>query len=200
MDSSNPWGLLEDDEEFLLWGSELDLSQFPSFDTDLGQMSLPLPDPPFQHFSTSLSPNSDLGKSSDLIPDGYLQPNPTFSPMTSPLPVPATVPANNTSSEGSSSRDKNSANQRTALARTRPAVHGRSSENGTKHNLEDAIHVFRANPNIEVTPRKRKTFSTSRKAEVALTRRVGACVQCKKRKETVSLHIQPSKRLLSNIC
>jgi hypothetical protein len=200
MDSSNPWGLSEaygftfNDEDFPFWGTELDYSQFLSSNTDLDQMSLQLPEPPFQHISTSLSPDADLGKSSGLISDGYLQPNPTFSPMTAPLPV-----NNPSSSDGSSSRDKNSVNQSTLLARTSPAIHGRSSENGTKHNLEDAIHMFPANPNREVTPRKRKAFSLSRKAEVALTRRVGACLQCKKRKETVRFHMRSSKRLLMNI-
>ena len=180
MDSLNPCGLSEDynvissDEVFLLWGSELNLSPFLSFDTDPGQMSLALPEPAFQHISTSLPPNSDFGESLDLIPDVDLQPNPTFSPMAAPLPV------NNTSSEGS-------------RARTWPASHRRNSEDRTKHNLEDAYHVFAANPNIEVTPRKRKAFSTSRKAEVALTRGIGACVQCKKRKGTVSFHIPPFK-------
>jgi hypothetical protein len=180
MDPLNPSGLSEDyniipnDEEFLFWSPEPDFSQYLSFGTEPGQTPPPLPDTPLQHISTSLSPNSDLENSSDLNLDVYLQQNPTFSPMTAPPPV------NNTSSEES-------------RARTPRVSHRCNSKDRTTHNLEDAIHVFAANPNTQVTPRKRKAFSPSQKAEVASTRRIGACVQCKKRKEAVSFHILSPK-------
>lgn len=182
-----------DPAQLLSSDTSQDPSQFLSIEIDPGQMSLPLPAPPFKHSTTPSPPKPAVEKSSDRILNGYLLPNLTLSPMATPLPI----PANGTSSKGSSLRDQNSTNQRTPPAITLPVVFGSGLANATKRKLEDSIHVFTANPNIEVTRRKRKTFSISRKAEVALTRKVGACVQCKKRKEAVSLHIQPLKTLLT---
>lgn len=51
---------------------------------------------------------------------------------------------------------------------------------------EDSVIVFGAQPEIKVALRKRKRFDASRRQEVALHRLVGACIQCKLRKASVS--------------
>jgi hypothetical protein len=55
-----------------------------------------------------------------------------------------------------------------------------------KRKIEDSIIVFSANSDAKIIPKRRKTFSKSRKREVAMNRLIGACVQCKLRKGPVS--------------
>jgi hypothetical protein len=57
-----------------------------------------------------------------------------------------------------------------------------------KRKIEESMIVFAANPNVKVSPKKRKAFSKIRKQEVAMNRLVGACIQCKVRKGSVSVH------------
>lgn len=51
----------------------------------------------------------------------------------------------------------------------------------------DSIVVFPARADSRKTHRERKSFGNARRKEVALTRRVGACVQCKLKKTSVSM-------------
>jgi hypothetical protein len=55
-----------------------------------------------------------------------------------------------------------------------------------KSKWDQSIIVFPANANSKKTPRQRKNFAKARRKEVALTRRVGACIQCKLKKSSVS--------------
>ncbi|PVH78343.1 hypothetical protein DL98DRAFT_656220 [Cadophora sp. DSE1049] len=57
-----------------------------------------------------------------------------------------------------------------------------SSSETLKRKIDQSVIVFSSTSNKEVTPRKRKTFSASRRKEVALNRMVGVCIQCKLRK------------------
>jgi hypothetical protein len=50
-----------------------------------------------------------------------------------------------------------------------------------------SIIVFPSKADSKKTPRQRKTFDKARRKEVALTRRVGACIQCKLKKASVSI-------------
>jgi len=56
----------------------------------------------------------------------------------------------------------------------------------TKRKLEESIVVFPVDPSMKVVPKRKKGFSPRRKAEVALNRLVGSCVQCRIRKGPVS--------------
>ncbi|KAK0104871.1 hypothetical protein ONS95_005137 [Cadophora gregata] len=69
----------------------------------------------------------------------------------------------------------------------------RSSSAGLKRKIDQSVTVFSSTSSKEVTPRKRKTFSASRKKEVALNRKVGVCIQCKIRKNrcTFGLPCEP---------
>jgi hypothetical protein len=51
---------------------------------------------------------------------------------------------------------------------------------------DQSIIVFPAKADSKKTPRQRKNFAKARRKEVALTRRVGACIQCKLKKSSVS--------------
>jgi hypothetical protein len=200
MDSSNLWGLSDDDnfvsndEEFLLWAAELNLSQFPPFEIDPGQSSMQLQDIGFQHYSTSPLSNLDRGESSGSISNDYPQLSADPSPATTTHTIPTTLLANNTLSEESSAGQACPANISRSSTRALSAV--RSLGNGKKHKLEDLIHEFPADPKKGVATRKRKAFSLSRRAEVNYIRSVGACFQCKKRKASVSIYKQASKNAI----
>ncbi len=60
-----------------------------------------------------------------------------------------------------------------------------ASTTAKKRRWMDSIVVFGANEETKVTVRKRKNFSPTRKKEVAMNRRVGACLQCRIRKGRV---------------
>lgn len=49
----------------------------------------------------------------------------------------------------------------------------------------DSIVIFSSKPGVQTPTKSRKRFESRRKKEVALNRLVGACVQCKLRKEPV---------------
>ncbi|KAH6678188.1 hypothetical protein B0J14DRAFT_316756 [Halenospora varia] len=54
-----------------------------------------------------------------------------------------------------------------------------SSKENKRRNWESSIILFSANPGSKVKPKKRKRFSEARKYEVALNRKIGACLHCK---------------------
>ena len=56
-----------------------------------------------------------------------------------------------------------------------------------KRKWKESVIVFSSNPNVEIPTRKRTAFDERRRKEVAMNRRVGACVQCKLRRGSVSL-------------
>jgi len=62
----------------------------------------------------------------------------------------------------------------------------RSSSENLKRKIDQSVIVFSSTSNKEVTPRKRKNFSASRRKEVALNRMCRVCIQCKLRKSRVS--------------
>ncbi|KAH7304893.1 hypothetical protein BKA65DRAFT_205484 [Rhexocercosporidium sp. MPI-PUGE-AT-0058] len=61
-----------------------------------------------------------------------------------------------------------------------------SDKETVKRKISESMVIFSATSNAEVKPRKRKAFSKSRKEEVALNRRIGACIQCKIKKNACS--------------
>lgn len=62
-----------------------------------------------------------------------------------------------------------------------------------KRKWEDSVVIFSAKPGYdEVKERRRKLFETARRKEVALSRLIGACIQCKLRKGSVSYDCQLS--------
>jgi hypothetical protein len=54
-----------------------------------------------------------------------------------------------------------------------------------KTKWDKSVVVFSSKPNSTKAPRQRKSFGKSRREEVALTRKVGACIQCRIRKGSV---------------
>jgi len=48
-----------------------------------------------------------------------------------------------------------------------------------KTKWDKSVVVFSSKPNSTKAPRQRKSFGKSRREEVALTRKVGACIQCR---------------------
>lgn len=67
----------------------------------------------------------------------------------------------------------------------KPGCPENSTNSSSKRKWENSIITFDANPDKQVIPRKRKAFGDPRRKEVAITRAVGACVQCKIRKGPV---------------
>jgi hypothetical protein len=64
-----------------------------------------------------------------------------------------------------------------------------------KRKWNESVVVFSSDPNVEISTRKRSAFDERRRKEVAIHRRVGACVQCKLRRGSVSSsHLVQSKR------
>ena len=61
-----------------------------------------------------------------------------------------------------------------------------AEKESTKRKIADSVFVFSLASNNEVKSRKRRAFSSSRKGEVALNRLIGACIQCKIKKNAVS--------------
>ncbi|KAG4443427.1 hypothetical protein IFR05_001106 [Cadophora sp. M221] len=57
-----------------------------------------------------------------------------------------------------------------------------SERESLKRKIAESVVVFSTTSDVEVKPRKRKAFSKSRKEEVALNRLIGACIQCKIKK------------------
>jgi hypothetical protein len=55
-----------------------------------------------------------------------------------------------------------------------------------KRKWKESMVVFSSNPNVKISTRKRSAFDDNRRREVAMNRRVGACVQCKLRRGSVS--------------
>jgi hypothetical protein len=55
-----------------------------------------------------------------------------------------------------------------------------------KRKWKESVVVFSSNPNVEIPTRKRSAFDEHRRKEVAIHRRVGACVQCKLCRGSVS--------------
>jgi hypothetical protein len=56
----------------------------------------------------------------------------------------------------------------------------------SKRKWEESLIIFSSDPNGATKVRKRNAFNDARRREVALNRRVGACVQCKLRRGCVS--------------
>jgi hypothetical protein len=54
-----------------------------------------------------------------------------------------------------------------------------------KTKWDKSVVVFSSKPNSTKAPRQRKSFGKSRREEVALTRKIGACIQCRIRKGSV---------------
>jgi hypothetical protein len=75
-------------------------------------------------------------------------------------------------------------NSQTDIQNREIVKHNRSKAKNLKWN--DSIVIFPANADSKKTPRQRRSFGSTRRKEVALTRRVGACVQCKLKKASVS--------------
>jgi len=67
-----------------------------------------------------------------------------------------------------------------------------------KRKWKESVVVFSSDPNVEISTRKRTAFDERRRKEVAMNRRVGACVQCKLRRGSVSSShlVQPKRRNL----
>lgn len=57
----------------------------------------------------------------------------------------------------------------------------------TKRKWDDSMIVFPVAPNEEMDVRTRKTYSPVRRKQVALNRLLGACIQCRVRKGSVSI-------------
>jgi hypothetical protein len=55
-----------------------------------------------------------------------------------------------------------------------------------KRKWKESVVVFSSDPNIKISTRKRSAFNDNRRREVAMNRRVGACVQCRLRRGSVS--------------
>jgi hypothetical protein len=58
-----------------------------------------------------------------------------------------------------------------------------------KRKWDEAMTVFPASPNEEMIVRTRKTYSPVRRKQVALNRLLGACIQCRVLKGSVSYHL-----------
>jgi hypothetical protein len=69
----------------------------------------------------------------------------------------------------------------------------------TKKKWDKSIVIFPAKADSKKTPRQRRNFSKVRKKEVALTRRVGACIQCRLKKASVSSRYEFSIVHLMNL-
>ena len=61
------------------------------------------------------------------------------------------------------------------------------STKNKKHKLDDFIVVFGLENGAELKPRKRKRYDQARRTEVALNRRIGACLSCRLRKRPVRI-------------
>lgn len=59
----------------------------------------------------------------------------------------------------------------------------------SKRKWEDSVIIFDMNPEKKAISRKRKAYDDARRKEVAMNRAIGACVQCKLRKGSVSLSL-----------
>ena len=68
----------------------------------------------------------------------------------------------------------------------------RRSTNSRKRKWHASMGVFPSAPGQMITLRQRRPFDASRRKEVALNRVVGACVQCKLRKSSVSRIMNPN--------
>jgi hypothetical protein len=189
METSDLWGPLDDYSIFLpgddlnlfgndLLGVDFDFDQFllpPTQDTfnpvadstparsDFGTIS-----PTLQHTATTCATNTSSNAGSIDYPELSIPPLQTTSDGQQSDPI-EDKPADGTQCH---SEDEDQDNLSISL----------------KRKIEDAIIVFSANADTKAVPKRRKAYSKSRKREVALHRMVGACIQCKVRKGSVSQH------------
>jgi hypothetical protein len=125
--------------------------------------------PEFSSFSEGHDTSPLLQSLVEYIPsENVLHPSQSFVPtieLSDTLPIPEHPPSDN--------------------KKDQPVESQKSKTKKLKWN--DAIVVFPARADSVKTHRQRKSFGNVRRKEVALTRRVGACVQCKLKKTSVSV-------------
>jgi hypothetical protein len=194
LDYSNDYAfLLPDDDVFAL---------FSDFDIELGQVQLPSSEVQnlsnmssqdlMEPVSTSMPTSSEFLNSSVVLVDSA----PSFSEADISLII--------------QPRDTNQGPAFHGLAplndysSSRPQIrrnHEDHPDPSTKRKLEESIVVFPVDPSAKVVPKRRKGFSSSRKAEVALNRLVGSCVQCRVRKGPVSYRnsLNPNKKITKEL-
>jgi hypothetical protein len=59
-------------------------------------------------------------------------------------------------------------------------------EQAKKRKWKESVLVFPSDPGVKISTRKRSAFDDNRRKEIAMNRRVGACIQCKLRRGPVS--------------
>jgi hypothetical protein len=179
LDYSNDYAfLLPDDDVFAL---------FSDFDIELGQVQLPSSEVQnlsnmssqdlMEPVSTSMPTSSEFLNSSVVFVDSV----PSFSEEDISLII---QPRN--TNQGPAFHGLAPLND---YSSSRPQIRRNDEDHpdpSTKRKLEESIVVFPVDPSAKVAPKRRKGFSSSRKAEVALNRLVGSCVQCRIRKGPVS--------------
>jgi hypothetical protein len=187
METSDLWGPLGDYSIFLpsddlnLFGNDplgvdFDFDQFllpptqdtfnPVADSTPARSDFSTISPTLQHTATTYATDTGSNAGSIDYPELSIPPLQTISDRQQPDPV-EDKPEDSTHFH---SEDEDQDNLSISL----------------KRKIEDAIIVFSANADTKVVPKRRKAYSKSRKREVALHRMVGACIQCKVRKGSVS--------------
>jgi len=76
--------------------------------------------------------------------------------------------------------------------------HAQQTSVKRKRNLDDFVVIFSTDSGQECKAKKRKAFKLPRRKEVAMNRAIGACIQCRLRKESVCARSKdPIKACLS---
>ncbi|KAH6718828.1 hypothetical protein BKA61DRAFT_262953 [Leptodontidium sp. MPI-SDFR-AT-0119] len=184
-DDPNNYSLFMLDEELDLFGdpnlgSDLDLFGDASLDLALDDISLPVLDysSTIQNGALMPSPALDLPSGSDIS-------DPVVSAhRDNVFQIPRSSDVQPQSSLWTQDTPKDSIPQSTISITDRDESPSSttSDRESLKRRIAESVVVFSATSDLEIKPRKRKAFSKSRKEEVALNRLIGACIQCKIKK------------------
>lgn len=204
-DDPNDYSLFMPDEGLDLFGDpnfgfDLDLLGDGGLDFALDDISLPILDysSTIQNGALMSSPALDLPNGSDISDPVAL------THRDNVLPISGSSDVKPQSSLRTQDTPKDSIPQSTSsiTARDESPSSTISDRESLKRKIAESVVVFSTTSDLEIKPRKRKAFSKSRKEEVALNRLIGACIQCKIKKNAVSNHFDIktyTSRMLSSV-
>ncbi|KAL5314161.1 hypothetical protein ACEPPN_018585 [Leptodophora sp. 'Broadleaf-Isolate-01'] len=184
-DDPNDYSLFMPDEGLDLFGDpnfgfDLDLLGDGGLDFALDDISLPILDysSTIQNGALMSSPALDLPNGSDISDPVAL------THRDNVLPISGSSDVKPQSSLRTQDTPKDSIPQSTSsiTARDESPSSTISDRESLKRKIAESVVVFSTTSDLEIKPRKRKAFSKSRKEEVALNRLIGACIQCKIKK------------------
>ncbi|KAH9204311.1 hypothetical protein DL95DRAFT_471612 [Leptodontidium sp. 2 PMI_412] len=184
-DDPNNYSLFMPDEGLDLFGDpnlgfDLDLFGDAGLDLALNNISLPVLDysSTIQNGALMPSPALDLPSGSDISdPVASAHRDNVFQ-------IPGSSDVQPQSSLWTQDTPKDSIPQSTISITDRDESPSSttSDRESLKRRIAESVVVFSVTSDLEIKPRKRKAFSKLRKEEVSLNRLIGACIQCKIKK------------------